>query len=309
MIVPIPSRSERGDGTKTPLRHGGINRGAFAGRLLESIGDQWRLARRPRLEHGWSSLCGTSHSRNQDAVVADPPLFAVADGVGGGGAGELASSQMLAWCQSVPKAAWSDEVALAAWITQADEVLAKSLQALNPTGLSATIFAAAWVKPNGRGHIVHVGDARILQARARQGTWQIQQLTEDHTYANVGESPPAGGSDEDPARMVGVGVIGSPPVHKIRLLEGEMLLFCSDGLHKFISPARMAEIVGRFGGLSQSLELVAKDMAHAALHAGSSDDISVLLVRRNPRFGARAVFWWMLSISVVLALFGAAAVA
>ncbi len=263
---------------------------------------QWQLLKSPRIESGWSSVCGYSHSRNQDAVFALAPFFAVADGVGGGSAGELASSQMLAWCRTIPRSAWQDSESLSQWIRQADDVLARSLQAVNPEGGSATTFAGLWLSPNGRGYIAHVGDSRVLLLRPTQNDWKVEQLTRDQTYGEMGEEPPIGGSPNDPARMAGVGAIGVPPVARIHLEEGDCLLLCSDGFHRFVQPEKIAAVCIQCNRTHQSLHYLATQLASTAQASGSHDDVSVLLVRYNPRFGVRQRYWMALLATLLLGL-------
>ena len=268
--------------------------------MADWLRQQLGLASRPRIECGWASLCGAGHERNQDAVLAAPPLFAVADGVGGGSAGELASSQMLAWCRTIPPADWRRPEALAAKLRESDAELASALERLSPGGRSATTFAGVWLGRGGRGTVAHVGDSRVLQLRPRRGPWLVTRLTLDQTYANLGEQHPKGGQPDDPARMVGVGAIGDPPVQRLRLRENEWLLLCSDGLYRFVPEAALAALCQR--SAAELLQDLAQQLAEAALQAGSRDDISVLLVRRNPLYGARIPFWLALVASVISAL-------
>ncbi|HLL10329.1 MAG TPA: PP2C family protein-serine/threonine phosphatase [Rubrivivax sp.] len=278
------------DGSATPLMQPPAGSPGPA-TPLQWLRQQWRLARRPRIESGWASLCGAGHARNQDAVIAAPPLFAVADGVGGGSAGELASSELLAWCRDIPPKVWRRPQALSARLRHADAALAQTLQTLHPGGRSATTFAGAWLGQDGRGCIAHVGDSRILRLQPQPtGEWHCTALTVDHTYANLGEQPPAGGDPDDPARMVGVGAAGEPAVASLRLRENEWLLLCSDGLHRFVPMPLLARLCQRGAG-SSSLQALAQELARCALARGSHDDISVLLVRRNPLGGARKPFW------------------
>ena len=137
------------DGTVTPLSPRATAPAPWIG-TAAWLRTQCRLARRPRIESGWASLRGAGHARNQDAVLAAAPLFAVADGVGGGSAGELASSQLLAWCRDIPPNAWRRPETLAARLREADAALAQALHALSPGGRSATTFAGAWLRADGR---------------------------------------------------------------------------------------------------------------------------------------------------------------
>ena len=260
----------------------------------------WALARRPRIESGWASVCGVGHERNQDAVLAAAPLFAVADGVGGGSAGELASSQMLAWCRAIQLANWQRPEALAAKLRESDAALADALERLNPGGRSATTFAGAWLRRSGHGMVAHVGDSRVLQLRPRPGAWQLTRLTVDQTYGNLGELPPEGSRADDPARMVGVGAIGEPPVVRLRLRENDWLLLCSDGLYRFVPEPTLAALCQC--AVDAPLHTLAQQFAQVAAQAGSRDDISVLLVRLNPLGGARILFWLAFAASLIAAL-------
>lgn len=287
----------------TPLRDLPHPPPALAQRLSQGWRAQWRRLRRPAIESGYASLCGSHHGRNQDAVLAHAPLFAVADGVGGGSAGELASSQLLAWCRDIAPTIWRDAAALAQRLQAADAVLAERLRDLHTQGPSATTFAGAWLDAKGRGHIAHVGDARILLGQPGPPVppgWQVRAITQDQTYAHLGEAPPPGGSPDDPARMVGVGVIGLPPVATIHLAEGQWLMLCSDGAHRFLPPTLIAALWAQAERRAAPLGAVAQQLAQAAQAAGSRDDISVLLVRRNPRWGLRRAAWWVLAGALAL---------
>lgn len=181
-------------------------------------------------------------------MLAAAPLFAVADGVGGGSAGELASSEMLAWCRLIEPAEWRSPDALAAKLRESDAALAAALERLSPGGRSATTFAGAWLRRSGRGVVAHVGDSRVLQLRPHHDAWRLTRLTLDQTYAALGEPAPEGGRPDDPARMVGVGAIGEPPVARLRLRETNWLLLCSDGLHRFVPEPTLAALCQRGRG-------------------------------------------------------------
>ena len=276
--------------------------GDWADRLRQRLSAEWTRLRRPITEAAFASLRGHGHSRNQDSVLAAAPLYAVADGVGGGKAGELASTQMLDWCRRIGPEIWRHPQRLAQHLIGADLALAASLRALNTGGPSATTFAGAWLARNGRGHLAHVGDVRILGLRPDRHGVRVSALTQDQTYAAMGEAAPPGGNAGDPARMVGVGAIGQPPVQAVALREGQMLLLCSDGFHRFVSPETLAGHVGQALRHDWPLARLAQRLAQLAQDEGSHDDVSVLLVRRNPRWGVRRGLWWTLAAALVLGL-------
>ena len=103
--------------------------------------------------------------------------------------------------------------------------------------------------------------------------------------------------------MAGVGAVGEPPVLRVRLREGEGLLLCSDGLHKFVADEDLAALAGT--GLQAGLGLreVCQRLLDAALRNGSQDDISALLVYRAPWFGAGLGYWLALLAALGLAAF------
>src|SRR5207302_1121907 len=70
-----------------------------------------------------------------------------------------------------------------------------------------------------------------------------QLLTLDDTYRHLSEQPPPGGSLDDPARMVGNGAVDAPNVRDVDLGCGEMLLLCSDGIHKHAGPRDIARLL------------------------------------------------------------------
>jgi serine/threonine protein phosphatase PrpC len=143
----------------------------------------------------------------------------------------------------------------------------------------AATLAAAWLLPTraddgaagAQGHILRVGDARLYRFDGQA----LEPLTEDQTYASVGESPPEGATLDDPARMVGTGFTGRPEVLPVQLAAGDMLLLCSDGLHRGLAACRMAELLSQGG----ELDACALRLGQAARRAGSEDDITVLLAR------------------------------
>ncbi len=266
------------------------------------MGRAWTMIVRSRMQHGWASYCGSHHERNQDAVLAQPPLFAVADGVGGGSFGELASSQMLEWCRSIPSGAWKKPRALDEWISRADSVIAQHLRSVDAAGCSATTFAAVWMAISGTASIVHVGDTRVIHLQCTGTRVRVRPLTQDQTYANLGEEPVPGSGPDDPARMVGVGSVGQPKSTQVRMRENDMILICSDGLHRHVESQRMAQVAS--DGIARGFSC--KDLAEAlcleAIKSGSQDDTSAVLLRLCPFAGVRRPLRMALTMTILLAL-------
>jgi protein phosphatase len=104
-------------------------------------------------------------------------------------------------------------------------------------------------------------------------------LTVDDTYGHLSEPPPPGGSRDDPARMVGNGAVSSPNVDQVALQGGEMLVLCSDGVHKHVEPRELTHVLHGSAPLARRCSR----LLALARARGSRDDATVLVVRRQPR--------------------------
>lgn len=254
-------------------------------------GDDAPVARRRGgLEAAFASEVGSYHPANEDccahAPSADNPLFcAVADGVGGGAFGDVASHALVGHCAAAPAEVYRDPAKLAGWLRLGDVAVREAVARRGSRPGAATLVAAWFLSP-GRAHVANIGDCRAYRLSPRLlGGWRVRQVTVDQTYANLGRTPPPGGSRDDPACMAGVGAVGRVEIVPLRLGAGELLLLCSDGLHKFLAEAEMAELCG--GGLRRGAGLagICRDLVAAAKRNGSHDDASALLVRRRAWFG------------------------
>ncbi len=264
------------------------------------IHQQWRW--QGGLTAAYASEAGSGHTRNEDCCshvpsAEHPGFCGVADGVGGGAHGEIASSVLLAHCAQAPRETYCDPARLVGWLTGADEQVRKAIARRTDQAGAATL-AAAWFPSQSTAYLLNVGDCRVYQLKPRKQRYVIQQLTVDQTYASFAQQPPPNGRPHDPARMVGAGAVGIPPVVKTQIRERELLLLCSDGVHKFVSDGQIADVVS--GGLrdGSSLETICDALVHAAKNNGSHDDASALLVLRRPWFTPR----WAYGCAVAAAL-------
>jgi protein phosphatase len=267
MSIATPVRLPRGEAPPSPL--------------------SWR--RQGGLTAAYASEAGSGHARNEDCCShvpsADRPDFCgVADGVGGGAHGEIASSVLLAHCARASRDIYRDPARLLDWLDGADRRVREAIARRGDQSGAATL-AAAWFPSPGTAYLLNVGDCRVYQLRPHEKRYAIQQLTVDQTYANCAQPPPPNGKPDDPARMVGTGAVGVPPVLKAQIRERELLLLCSDGVHKFVSDEQMADVVA--GGLRRgsSLASICGALVQAAKSNGGHDDASALLVLRRPWIG------------------------
>lgn len=229
---------------------------------------------------------GWYHGTNEDSVLYDvnKGFFGLADGVGGGQLGHVASDALLKFlCQQHeslpnPKQIVSD-------LKASDRHIAGVLANHGARGASTVVLA--WLNDEAEGYISNVGDARIYLFDIKeanldnQGKVTLQQLTIDQTYENLSLEVPDNRQPDDPIRMVGVGAVGSPPVLKVKLEHNQGLFFCSDGIHKFLNTEQMEEIFKNhfLENLPTSpLELIANTLVQEAINYDSHDDCSALVV-------------------------------
>ena len=257
---------------------------------------RWRW--RGGFEAAFVSESGSRQTQNQDSCIHAPsaqaPVFCgVADGVGGGAHGEIASSVFLEHCAQAPKKTVRDSARLSRWVLAGDVKVREAIGRLTDRPGAATA-AAIWLLAFGKTHLINIGDCRVYRLRPRKAQCSIERVTLDQTYENIGERHPPSGNPGDPARMVGVGAIGTPSMVAARVREGDLLLICSDGVHKFVSDNAIANVIRT--GLSKRLSLkeIWSVLVRTAKANGGDDDASALLVVRHCWFGVRGIYWWTL---------------
>jgi len=251
-----------------------------------------------------ASEAGTGHARNEDCCShvpsAERPGFCgVADGVGGGAHGEIASSILLAYCAKALKETYCDPHRLVDWLARADAQVREAVARRTDQPGAATL-AAAWFPSQSTAYVLNVGDCRIYQLKPRKHGYAIRRLTVDQTYASFAQRPPPNGRPDDPARMVGAGAVGIPPVVKAQIGSRELLLLCSDGVHKFVSDDEISAVITRGLRDGRSLKSICGALIRAAKQNGGNDDASALLVLRRPWFTPRWAYWCALTAAVLL---------
>ncbi len=236
----------------------------------------------------WSEV-GTNHPDNEDSFrhvpgTCSPRFCGVADGVGGGSHGDLASDTLLDQCSAASPATIKNSQALSLWVA-AGENLVQARIAARGAKRGAATMVGVWFVSAGSARVVHVGDCRLFHLTPSSAGFWIDAVTQDQTYNSLNLLPPPGGSGDDPARMVGVGSAGTPPVTDVALAEGDVLLLCSDGLHKFLAPDAIARLVsdGQKSGLREYE--ICRNLVSAAKAANSRDDVTALIVTRRPWLG------------------------
>jgi len=226
-----------------------------------------------------ATRCGLYHPKNEDSVLASSPFYGVADGVGGGELGDLASRTLLEHCASLTSPLTPS--AIVRHVIDADRVIAQTLHDHNGAR-GASMVSGVWLNAEGKGYATSVGDTRMYQFTTLDGEVHLTQITIDQTYENLNLPTPTGGKGDDPARMVGVGTIGEPPVIDIALQGGEGLLICSDGVHKFLSLEEMEQIATdyliRYEAHHYAIESIADALVNHAIDNGSYDDTTAMIL-------------------------------
>jgi PPM family protein phosphatase len=226
-----------------------------------------------------STDAGRKRRRNEDSFVIDPPLFAVADGMGGAQAGEVASRLAAAAFREFHEADdLAPEERVTTIIQEANRrIYERARTDAQASGMGTTITAALVAKEGVA--VGHVGDSRAY--RLRQG--RLEQLTEDHSLVadlvRSGRLSPDE-ADAHPQRSVITRALGTDPEVDVDSFTaeaeaGDVFLLCSDGLTTMVDEDQIAETIAR----SNSLEQATKALVRTANRAGGEDNITVVLFR------------------------------
>lgn len=242
-----------------------------------------------RLEYAARTDKGLVRDMNEDAfgTLPDDGMVVVADGMGGYNAGEVASqlavdtslrhlikhldgNSDINHCQSEAEHA-VEKANLAIWRASDD---APELQGMGTTAVigifQADELAFAWV-----------GDSRLYRVRGGM----LAQLTVDHTlvqelvnqglFASVNEAVRAGVGENVLTRALGAEDLASPDTGSVDLSDGDIFLFCTDGLTHMVDDSLLQSVLA-----DRELELgvKAERMIQLACDAGGMDNITVVLV-------------------------------
>ena len=220
---------------------------------------------------------GRKRLRNEDALLCGPPLFVVADGMGGAQAGELASRIAVSVFKDGPGSGALDAATrLRAMVHEANrQIFARSQSDPSLTGMGTTVTAA--IVEGSCVAIVHVGDSRAYQIRDGKMT----QLTDDHSLVaelvRSGRLTPEE-AELHPQRAVITRALGTDPtvtadLFSLEARPGDIFLLCTDGLTTMVSDEAIAGTIVKAGGAEEA----ARALVKAANRAGGEDNITVLL--------------------------------
>ncbi len=232
------------------------------------------------LRSGAVSDPGMVRTSNQDAVLAEMTAFAVCDGMGGHAGGEVASAAAVAALRSALSSTSTAEGLRDAVLAANDAVLAAGEGKPELVGMGTTCVAALLVGTNDGDRLLlaNVGDSRGYLFRGGE----LSQVTEDHSM--VAQLIREGMIEEHeaathPQRHVITRVLGMAgdvevDLFELRLIEGDRILLCSDGL---VNELDTEEIVRVLGSQPDPQEAAA-DLVRRANANGGADNVSVVLV-------------------------------
>ncbi|MEW6573093.1 MAG: Stp1/IreP family PP2C-type Ser/Thr phosphatase [Bacillota bacterium] len=224
---------------------------------------------------------GLARAKNEDnlLVCSDIGLFAVADGMGGHQAGEVASRLALESLESALRE--NDRGDLLHVLTDAFERANQRVYAAaqaDPECEKMGTTLTACIIRSGKLHWMHVGDSRGYLVRNNE----IKQFTEDHSYVSDfvrrGELTPEE-AKVHPYRHVLTRAIGAEPVilvdkGTVELVPEDTVLLCTDGLTVHLSDKEILEIAHRGKPAEQT-----KKLMKMALERGGVDNITLILIK------------------------------
>jgi len=226
-----------------------------------------------------ASDTGRRRRRNEDNYVVTPPLFAVADGMGGAQAGEVASRLAAGAVEGGDSNGLSGLERVDALIQEANRRI-YDRASTDPTasGMGTTMTVA--LVEGMTVAIGHVGDSRAYLVRGDT----MEQLTEDHSLVN--ELLKTGKLSEEeaqvhPQRSVITRAVGTDPDvdvdgFTIEAEDGDIFLICSDGLTDMVEDEEILELVAEN---RDDLDKAVKALVAAANRGGGEDNITAVAFR------------------------------
>lgn len=254
---------------------------------------------------------GYVRDHNEDSLIIIPPLFAVADGMGGHEAGEIASEITVNTLAELAPSHLDAEGLTAAVEAANYNVMKAPRQGIGRDGMGTTLTAA--MLEGERLLIAQVGDSRAYLLHKGH----LQQITRDHSL--MADLIEAGQITPEEARVhpnrsaitraIGSDIHMRPDIYELNVDAGDRILLCSDGLSSMISNNAIESIMRR----QSDAQHCADELVTAALENGGADNVTVVVadvpgfseVREKKRAHKSRVFYIGLAIALVAVIFAA----
>jgi serine/threonine protein phosphatase PrpC len=221
---------------------------------------------------------GMIREGNEDSGYAGPRLLAIADGMGGAAAGEVASSEAISTIVALDDDVPGSDIltSLGTAVQRANDQL-RAMVEEDPQleGMGTTLTALLWTGQ--RLGLVHVGDSRAYLLR--DGV--LTQITQDHTW--VQRLVDEGRITEEEAtthpqrsllmRALGSGEHVEPDLSIREVRAGDRYLICSDGLSGVVSHQTLEDTLASYQGPQETVQ----ELIQLALRGGGPDNITVII--------------------------------
>lgn len=226
--------------------------------------------------YGSRTDVGLVREHNEDSLAVNPPLYAVADGMGGHAAGEVASEIAIqTLVANAPETPDGDDLARA--VVAANHAIIRAVhEGIGRKGMGTTMTAA--MLSGKRLVIAQVGDSRAYLLH--EGS--LQRITRDHSLMadliDSGQITPEEAKTH-PQRSVITRALGSDPstlpdIYEMNVSAGDRLLLCSDGLSGMVDDPLLESTLARI----KDPQRCAAALVNEAITAGGHDNVTAIVV-------------------------------
>ena len=234
---------------------------------------------------GAATDTGNLRGQNEDAYIAEQNLFAVADGMGGHNAGEVASAMAIEHLRGVALNGVTSAEEFAQVVRELNgAIYASATSTTDQRGMGTTLTAAALLTSTSDTDqpsqivIANVGDSRTYLLRSGE----LRQMSVDHSYVQelVTEGLlTVGEARTHPRRNIVTRALGideqvSVDTWTIPMFDGDRFMLCSDGLVDEVPPAEITELLQERSAPQQ----IAERLVAAAKRHGGRDNITVIVI-------------------------------
>ena len=232
------------------------------------------------LSYGYGTDRGLRRELNEDSFIASDPLFAVADGMGGHEAGEVASGMCVRALAKMPQLATGARTATASVVQQYLAMADDSIRTATGSRAGTTLTGVVVVEQMGVPYwlVMNIGDSRTY--RLSQG--KLTQVSVDHSevqeLVDAGEITPEQATVHPRrhvvTRALGTGDETEADYWLLPVEEGDRILVCSDGLNAELTDEHMFRILSTVGHPQDAVDA----LIQAALRNGGRDNVTVIVV-------------------------------
>jgi protein phosphatase len=232
------------------------------------------------LSYGYGTDRGLRRELNEDSFIASDPVFAVADGMGGHEAGEIASGMCVRALAAMPQLATGERSVTAAVLQQYLLRADSSIREVTGARAGTTLTGAVVVEQMGMPYwlVVNIGDSRTY--RLSQG--HFAQVSVDHSevqeLVDAGEITPEQATVHPRrhvvTRALGTGEETEADYWLLPVEEGDRILVCSDGLTGELTDDHLFRILSTVAHPQDAVDA----LIQAALRNGGRDNVTVIVV-------------------------------